>query len=125
MLGSNYELTRIYDTGSPYGIPHGDTSCMTLGHVVRLKASSSQSDAEQIARVLPHIGGSTSGDSRQDALEVGDRILGLVEQLGLKQGLRDRGVGEDQLEVIVSRATGGQTEGRESEAVKSLVQGLY
>ncbi|KAI9718157.1 MAG: hypothetical protein M1828_006789 [Chrysothrix sp. TS-e1954] len=122
-LGLSHALG--YALGSPYGIPHGDTSCMTLGHVVKLKASTSSADAEQVARVLPSIGGSSSGDNKKDAIEVGDRILALVEQLGLKQSLKDRGVGSDQLETIASRATGGQTEGPVFDAVKVLVKGLY
>jgi alcohol dehydrogenase class IV len=37
--------TMGYALGSPYSIPHGITSCLTLGHVMKLKAHSSRDDA--------------------------------------------------------------------------------
>lgn len=117
--------TMGYALGSPYGIPHGVTSCLTLGHVMKLKAHSSKDDAAQIARILPFIGQSRSGDDVADATKAGDAVLDLVQRLGLKTTLTERGVGQDQVEIIVKRATGGQTEGPVYEAVKKLTQSLY
>ena len=112
--------------GSPYGIPHGITSCLTLGHVVKLKARSSDRDAKQIARLLPATGAQASGNELEDALEVGDRILGLVESLGLRQGsLSERGVGKGEIPIIVQRATGGMKEGPLFDAVTQLVESLF
>ena len=123
--GLGLSHTMGYALGSPYGIPHGVTSCLTLGHVVKIKAGAKKEDAAQIARALPFIGESRSGDDVQDAKKVGDRILQLVEGLGLKTTLSEKGVGKDQVDVICKRATGGQTEGKQYEAVKKLVLELY
>jgi alcohol dehydrogenase class IV len=114
-----------YALGSPYGIPHGVTSCLTLGHVMKLKANSSKDDAAQIARILPFIGQSRSGDDVADANKAGDAVLDLVQRLGLKTTLTEKGVGEDQIDIIAKRATGGQTEGPVYEAVKKLTRDLY
>lgn len=123
--GLGLSHTMGYALGSPYGIPHGVTSCLTLGHVVKIKAGASKEDAAKIARILPHIGQSRSGDDVADANKVGDAILDLVQRLGLKTTLTEKGVGEDQLDVICKRATGGQTEGPQYDAVKKLVKSLY
>ncbi|KAI4226332.1 MAG: hypothetical protein LQ349_006897 [Xanthoria aureola] len=82
--------------GSPYGIPHGITSCMTLGKVVQLKARESPQNAKEISRLLPSAGGNPTGDDLQDALSVGDRIMGLVDSLGLDtETLSARGISSD------------------------------
>lgn len=114
-----------YALGSPYGIPHGVTSCLTLGPVMKLKARASKDDAAQIARILPVIGQRRSGDDVADAVKAGDAVSDLVQRLGLKTTLTERGVGPDQLEIIVKRATGGQTEGPVYDAVKNLTKSLY
>ncbi|KAF1832684.1 Dehydroquinate synthase-like protein [Decorospora gaudefroyi] len=121
-LGLSHALG--YALGSPYGIPHGITSCLTLGHVVRLKAQQDAGAAEQIARLLPLIGEATSGDVRADAEKVGDRVLGLVRELGLETDLGHYGVARDQVPVITKRAT-GQEEGEVYRAVEGLVKGLF
>ena len=122
-LGLSHSLG--YALGSPYGIPHGETSCLTLGHVVKLKAKGSKDDAEQIARMLPRVGGQSTGNPEGDAQIVGNRINRLVDELGLHQNLSNRGVGKDQVDIITERATGGQKEGAVFDAVKGLVQGLW
>ena len=98
---------KRYALGSPYGIPHGITSCITLGHVVKLKARAKPDDAASIAAILPALGEQRSGDDVKDAEKVGDRILGLVKQLGLETNLTEQGVPKDQLDIICQRATGG------------------
>lgn len=113
-----------YALGSPYGIPHGITSCLTLGHVVKLKAEMDANAARQVARLLPFIGETASGDERRDAERVGERILGLVKELGLDYDLRNYSVGRDQIPVIVKRATGVE-EGEVYERVEALVKGLF
>ncbi|CAO2652916.1 Nn.00g023270.m01.CDS01 [Neocucurbitaria sp. VM-36] len=120
-LGLSHALG--YALGSPYSIPHGITSCLTLGHVVKLKASDAAA-AEQIARLLPFINESSSGDVKQDAEKVGDRILKLVKDLGLDSDLRNYKVGKDQLPVITKRAT-GQESGDVYDSVEGLVKGLF
>ena len=103
----------------------GDTSCLTLGDVVMLKARGKQDDAKQIARLLPAAGGKPSGDDLKDALEVGRRIVGLVDALGLRKSLTERGVGKEQISIVVERAIGGGKEGPMFDAVTRLVEGLY
>lgn len=122
--GLGLSHTLGYALGSPYGIPHGITSCLTLGHVVKLKAQSSAEDASQIARMAPYIGLSKSGDDKKDAVAVGDAILRLVDSLGLKTTLTEKGVGKDQVHTIVKTAT-RQESGPVYDHVKSLVENLY
>lgn len=132
--GLGLSHTLGYALGSPYGIPHGVTSCLTLGHVVKLKArQDKKKNAEAIAAILPYIGEERSGDVVKDSDRVGERILGLVSDLGLKTTLTEKGVGRDQVDVIVERATGGLIPGKEKSqqdeetlrAVKELVERLY
>lgn len=122
--GLGLSHTLGYAMGSPYGIPHGITSCLSLGHVVKLKAQNSSEDAAQIARMAPFIGVAKSGDDVKDATAVGNAILKLVQDLGLKTTLTEKGVGEDQLHVIAKTAT-GKEEGELYEKVKELVAKLY
>ena len=124
-LGLSHSLG--YALGSPYGIPHGETSCMTLGSVLQLKALKKE-DADQIARMLPYISGgkvARSDDAQADAREVGRRVDELVKGLGLRQGLNDRGVGKGEIGIIVKRATGGKGSTEELSRVEQLVEGLY
>lgn len=120
-LGLSHALG--YALGSPYGIPHGITSCLTLGHVIKLKSNDAEA-AAQIARLLPFIGETPSGDVKQDALKVGDRVLQLVNDLGLDSDLKNYEVGRDQIPVITQRAT-GQESGGVYDAVEGLVKGLF
>lgn len=131
--GLGLSHTMGYALGSPYGIPHGITSCMTLGHVVKLKAQGDPKDAAAVASILDALGEKRSGDDVKDASVVGDKILKLVDQLGFKTTLTDKGVGKDQTEVILKRATGGlnEKEGISDQekkmvgAVKGLIETLY
>lgn len=115
--------TMGYALGSPYGIGHGFTSCLTLGHVVKLKAQD-PANAAQIARALPFTGGSRTGDDKADAIMVGDKILKLVEDLGLKRNLTDLGVEKDQVPTIAKLATREES-GPLFDAVSKIVKGLY
>jgi alcohol dehydrogenase class IV len=121
-LGLSHALG--YALGSPYDIPHGITSCLTLGHVVKLKANDPAA-AEQVARLLPFIGETASGDKKKDAEKVGDRILKLVKELELDSDLTNYKVGKDQIPLITERATGGQKSGDVYNAVEGLVKGLF
>ena len=111
-----------YALGSPYGIPHGITSCMTLAGVVRLKAQNPE-DAAQIARALPFIGQSKSGDDKSDALKVADAIEKLVKDLGLESRLKDYNVGSDQVTVVAKTATKSES-GPLYDGVVKIVESL-
>jgi alcohol dehydrogenase class IV len=103
--GLGLSHTIGYALGSPYSIPHGITSCISLAGVVRLKANNPP-EAEQIARALPFTGkGSRTGNDKEDAMKVGDAIDELVEGLGLGSRLSEYGVGEDQIPKIAKTAT--------------------
>ena len=84
---------------------------MTLGHVVKLKAKGSKADAARIANILQYLGEKKSGDDVRDAEMVGDRILKLVDDLGFKTTLTEKGVGRDEIDTICARATGGNDAG--------------
>ncbi|KAK4959988.1 hypothetical protein LTR10_002877 [Elasticomyces elasticus] len=112
--------------GSPYGLPHGVTSCFTLGRVVKLKARLSKNDACEIARLLPVMGGKPSGDGARDAQEVGDRILRLVEDLGIDPGtLSKKNISRDEIPIIAGRACGGKVESPLYGDVMCLVESLF
>ncbi|KAL8986747.1 MAG: hypothetical protein Q9177_003987 [Variospora cf. flavescens] len=117
-LGLSHSLG--YALGSPYGIPHGTTSCLTLAGVVRLKAEKPE-DAEQLAKVLPYIGRTRSGDNRKDAVAVGYAIDDLLKDLGLVTTLKEHKVGEDQVHKIAKLATRTE-EGRLYDSIVSLVK---
>jgi alcohol dehydrogenase class IV len=120
-LGLSHALG--YALGSPYGIPHGITSCLTLGHVVKLMAAKPEA-AEQVARLMPFIGETKSGNDKEDAEKVGERVLKLVKDLGLDYDLKNYQVDKDQIPVVANRAT-GQKEGELYEKVEELVKGLF
>lgn len=118
-LGLSHSLG--YALGSPYGIPHGITSCLTLASVVRLKAETPE-DAQQLARILPYIGQTRSGDDRKDAVQVGNAIDALLRDLGLDTTLKEHNVGEDQFPKIARLATKTE-EGRLYDNVVALLKG--
>ena len=135
--GLGLSHTMGYALGSPYGIPHGITSCISLGHVVKLKAKSNPADAAQVASILHAIpspyGSAATGDDLKDAEAVGDAIMKLVDDLGFKTTLTEKGVGRDQIDIIVQRATGGlsgkdqlsELEQKMVGGVKKLVESFY
>lgn len=131
--GLGLSHTMGYALGSPYGIPHGITSCMTLGEVVKLKAQGDPGDAAAVAAILDVFGEKRSGNDVEDAKVVGDKINKLVNQLGFTTTLTEKGVGKDQVDVILGRATGGlnkkdgksEKEEKTVAAVKGLIEKLY
>lgn len=122
--GLGLSHTLGYALGSPFQIPHGITSCLTLGQVVKVKAESNEDDAKQLARMAPFVGVTTSGDAKKDGMAVGDAVIKLVEDIGLKTTLTEKGVGKDKLDWIVKTAT-RQESGPLYEKVKQLVETLY
>ena len=117
-LGLSHKIG--YALGSPYGIPHGVTSCVSLPGVVRFKARD-QRCAGQLARAVPAVGGKRTGDDRADAIMVGDRVEELVGVLGLRTNLGEYGVGSEQVGVIARTAT-GEEDGEAFEGVKGIIE---
>lgn len=93
--------------------------------MVKFKVSTNHETATQVAKLLPAVGGTPSGNCLQDASQVADRIEALIKSLGLQQSLGDRQVGQEQIPLIVSRALGGEMEGYAFDAVTRLVTELY
>ncbi|KAH0372230.1 Dehydroquinate synthase-like protein, partial [Aureobasidium melanogenum] len=112
-----------YALGSPYSIPHGITSCMTLGEVAKLKAAD-PSAASQLARLCPFIGMTKTGDDQKDAQAVGDAINKLVEELGLKSTLTEYKVDKSEAHTITKTATRAES-GDLYDRVRKLVDGLW
>jgi maleylacetate reductase len=79
--------------GGTAGMPHGETSCVMLPHVLRYNASV---NAERQAVI-----GSSIGDA---AKPLADIVEGLVSHLGLPGRLRDAGVSESVLEAVATAA---------------------
>ena len=76
-----------HSLGATYSIPHGITSCLTLSSVVAFKAETQPEESKQIARILPYIGESSTGNSAEDSKKVSVAIAKLVEGLGHKSTL--------------------------------------
>lgn len=87
---------------------------------MRLKAGD-QAYAEQIARALPFMGGTRTGDDAIDAKAMADRIEELVYGLGLAKKLDEYKVGGDQVGVVARTATGMEN-GEVFEGVKGIVE---
>ncbi|GKZ24466.1 hypothetical protein AbraIFM66951_010690 [Aspergillus brasiliensis] len=115
-----------YALGSPYGIPHGVTSCVTLGKVVGFMAGEEGKERE-IARLVEAVGGVRTGDDTVDARVVGEKIVALVEALGLGVGSLEEefGVCRDEVPVIVKRALRGVDRGEFYDRVEGLVRSFF
>lgn len=70
--------------GSPYGIPHGVTSCLLLPHVLRYLAPRKQAAAARIAEAL-------------QAKEAAGGVADLIERLGLPRCLAEWKLSDHQL----------------------------
>ena len=79
--------------GASAGVPHGETSCVMLPHVLRWNKAVN-ADRQRILSVA-------LGDASADA---GDLVEQLVESLGLPTRLRDVGVRREQFATIASSA---------------------
>lgn len=90
-LGPSHGLG--YMLGAPYGIAHGQCSCLTLGPVVKFKSSrASPEEQKRLAHVLTLFGKQESGDVQRDVRSVGEVIDALVKDLGLGQGMLELGL---------------------------------
>jgi alcohol dehydrogenase class IV len=81
--------------GSPYGIPHGITSCLLLPHVMRYRA---RTQAGRLALMAPAMGVARPGASEVDlASAAADAVAALISELGLPHHLGAYRLTEDQL----------------------------
>ena len=115
--------------GAKYHIPHGITSCLTLGPVVALQASvATPDDKRALAYALSSLHIPSSISIENDIRTLGAEITKLVYNLGLKTSLSVYNVPRDDLPTIASQALArtGQDDGvlRVEEVVKVL-EGIY
>ncbi|HLG73837.1 MAG TPA: iron-containing alcohol dehydrogenase [Chloroflexota bacterium] len=81
--------------GSPFGIPHGVTSCLLLPHVMRYRA---RAQADRLALMAPAMGVGRNGASADELASAGaDAVYGLIRRLGLPQHLAAYRLTDDQL----------------------------
>ncbi|KAF7313382.1 ATP-dependent DNA helicase PIF1 [Mycena chlorophos] len=117
-LGLSHSLG--HKLGAAYSIPHGITSCLTLGPVVAFKARhASAEDKEALARCLFYLGEPSTGSVDGDVLKLSALINGLVEKLGLKSTLSQYKVPKEDFAKIAELAAPGQ------QGVVELLEGMY
>ncbi|MFI5266965.1 MAG: iron-containing alcohol dehydrogenase [Chloroflexota bacterium] len=81
--------------GSPFGIPHGVTSCLLLPHVIRYRA---RTQADQAALLAPAMGVGSPGDCSEElASAAADAVYDLIARLGLPRHLSAYHLTDDQL----------------------------
>ncbi|TFK54277.1 alcohol dehydrogenase IV [Heliocybe sulcata] len=111
--------------GARYHIPHGITSCLTLGPVVALKAeTASQEDKEWLAGALFHLRQPSTGSVESDILQLSKSINELVIDLGLKSNLVQYKVPKEGIPDIVERAMSGKDDPTFPRVVK-LLEDIY
>lgn len=90
--------------GSPYGIPHGVTSCLLLPHVMRYRA---REQADRLALMAPAMGLAGSAGSEYDlALRVAGAVQRLIARLGLPQHLAAYHLSDEQLRAAAEPVAG-------------------
>jgi maleylacetate reductase len=83
------------EIGSPFGIPHGITSCLLLPHVIRYRA---RTEVGRAALLGPAMGVAGPGASPEElASAAADAVYDLVGRLSLPQHLSAYHLTEDQL----------------------------
>jgi alcohol dehydrogenase class IV len=100
--GLSHALGRVI--GATWDIPHGMTSCLTLGEVMRRQA---QKYPERLALIADAEGLDSKGLSQSErALSAAERVEELVRQLGLSKKLSDYGITKENLPSIARDAAG-------------------
>lgn len=90
--------------GSPYGIPHGVTSCLLLPHVMRYRA---RRQADRLALLAPAMGVDRPRASTEElAAAAADAVYALVGELGLPQHLSAYKLAEAQLREAATPVSG-------------------
>ena len=123
-------LSHVLDhkLGATYHIPHGITSCLTLGPVITLKASIAPlEDKEALARVLEYLRIASSNNVQDDVRTLGTEIVKLVDDLGLKTSLSAYNVPREDLPKIAARALDlpESENGKLVSQVIELLEGIY
>ena len=115
--------------GATYSIPHGITSCLTLGPVVALQASIAKpEDKEALAHVLSYLHIASSISVESDVRTLGAEIVKLVYNLGLKKTLSAYEVPRGDLRKIAEGACNrvvGITSNEIIDDVEKVLEGIY
>lgn len=113
-LGLSHALG--YLLGSPYSMPHGYCSCITLGMTMSaLSQSLKGNDLTSLASLYPLIDPSSASKSDEEKVNLlGLAIDDLVKETGVQAKLSDYSVPEGDLEGIVEKAT--KAVGRDEDA---------
>ncbi|KAK9446550.1 dehydrogenase [Limtongia smithiae] len=114
-----------HSLGATYNIPHGITSCLTLAPVIKFKATNNPDEAVMIARAVPYVGKTSTGDPAKDSLIVSEAIKELVHTLGHSSTLTQYNVPPGDAEAIAEHALGGDRNHPLFETATNLVKGLY
>jgi len=102
-MGLSHAIGRVI--GATWNIPHGITSCLTLGEVMRMEASR---NPDRLALIAKAEGKHTESiRTEKAAVEAAEGVSNLVHGLGLSKRLRDYGIKKDDLQRIAEDA-GGQ-----------------
>lgn len=137
--------------GSTYSIPHGITSCITLGKSIEWTATSPSTPSEQILALsdaldfipapynlnpapLSAVPGvlalqtdneleQTVKKARKRGVEVGKAVQRLVDELGLHSTMKEYNVPEEDLETIAHHVSQGNEE--KHKAIKGMLQSIY
>lgn len=118
-LGLSHSLG--YELGSPFGIPHGFTSCLTLPKIVRLRIETDQEAATNIARVASILGINGHAGTDEAAHAVADAIEGLIRDLGLQRRLQDWNVSSNDVQGIAKGMNLGDLEDKVHGIIISLL----
>jgi len=104
-LGLSHALG--HKLGATYGIPHGITSCLTLAHVVALKAMIADAEDKRcLAEALFYLREAPTGSVEGDVGKLASLIDDLTARLGLQTTLKDNNVPRDDLPKIAKLAVG-------------------
>lgn len=103
-LGLSHTLG--YMLGSPYSIPHGECSAITLPSVIRLYASTFPPRSPELASLddaATRIGAPAGSNP---TTWLADEVQRVVDECGLKKSMKAHGVPEGDLEKIAKGALG-------------------
>jgi alcohol dehydrogenase len=116
-----------HQLGARWGVPHGETSCVTLPTVARLLAAS---DPQRVAELARASLVAADPDNATAAEAFALRLEALLDDLGLPRRIRDLGVPEEGLGELAA-AAGSHTTARfspvavDAEVVYQVVRDAY
>jgi alcohol dehydrogenase len=92
-----------YPLGGKYRIPHGLSNAILLPHVMKFNLESSEDEFKDIAIAMGIDVVALS--KRQAAEKMIDNLFGLIKDLNLSVGLKDKGITEKDVDLMVEAAS--------------------